>query len=371
MTAEIVRRRRSKLPGYLHHRPSGQARVRLNGVDHYLGPYGSEESRVEYAKLISQYANGQPVDPLAKSTLGDAGLTVNELCLAFFRHAKKHYVATDPTKTATDRKTKKATTELGCFKQVIRILRELHGFTPCKDYGPLALKASREAMVRKKWVRKSINRAVARIRHIFRWGVSEELIDEGVLIRLETVAALEEGRTVAADNPERDVVNDANIEAVKADVSPLVADLVELQRLLGCRSGELLCLTTGMIDRSQDVWIADLKAHKTRHKGKKRFLAIGPKAQLIMAKYLQAKPTERLFAMRTSSYRRAIARACERLRIDHWVPHQLRHTAGTKVREEFSLDHSQAVLGHSKSKQTEEYAKLSRKRAIEVALKIG
>ena len=30
-----------KLPGYLHHKGTGQARVRLDGVDHYLGQYGS------------------------------------------------------------------------------------------------------------------------------------------------------------------------------------------------------------------------------------------------------------------------------------------------------------------------------------------
>ena len=34
-----------RLPKYRLHRHSGQAIVSLNGEDHYLGPYGSDESR--------------------------------------------------------------------------------------------------------------------------------------------------------------------------------------------------------------------------------------------------------------------------------------------------------------------------------------
>ena len=36
---------RRKKPAYLLHKPTGQARVRLNGKDVYLGTYGLAESR--------------------------------------------------------------------------------------------------------------------------------------------------------------------------------------------------------------------------------------------------------------------------------------------------------------------------------------
>ena len=33
-----------RIPGYVHHKPTGQARVRINGKDYYLGKFGSPES---------------------------------------------------------------------------------------------------------------------------------------------------------------------------------------------------------------------------------------------------------------------------------------------------------------------------------------
>ena len=37
-----------KKPAYLHHKPSGQTRVRIDGKDHYLGEYGTAESYEHY-----------------------------------------------------------------------------------------------------------------------------------------------------------------------------------------------------------------------------------------------------------------------------------------------------------------------------------
>jgi hypothetical protein len=42
---------RKPVPSYLNHAPSGRARVRIDGKDHYLGPYGSEESKAEYVSV--------------------------------------------------------------------------------------------------------------------------------------------------------------------------------------------------------------------------------------------------------------------------------------------------------------------------------
>jgi hypothetical protein len=43
--------RSPKPPAYLLHKPSGQARVRINGKDHYLGPHGSPESKDRWQNL--------------------------------------------------------------------------------------------------------------------------------------------------------------------------------------------------------------------------------------------------------------------------------------------------------------------------------
>ena len=41
------------VPKYQKHRASGQAVVRLNGQDFYLGPHGTKASKIEYGRLTS------------------------------------------------------------------------------------------------------------------------------------------------------------------------------------------------------------------------------------------------------------------------------------------------------------------------------
>ena len=55
-------------------------------------------------------------------------------------------------------------------RDVLRLLRELCGLTPAKDFGPLALKACRAEMVKKDWSRTYVNAQVDRIRRVFKWG---------------------------------------------------------------------------------------------------------------------------------------------------------------------------------------------------------
>jgi integrase len=49
----------------------------------------------------------------------------------------------------------------------------------------------------------------------------------------------------------------------------------------------------------------------------------------------------------------------------------LRHTNASNVRDEFGLEHTQAVLGHSTADMSQHYAKASKAKAAEVARKIG
>jgi hypothetical protein len=99
-----------KVPCYGLHMRSGQARVYINRKSHYLGKYGSEESRIRYGELVAKLLSGQPIDPFARSKSNsdespEAGLTINELVLALMRHAEGHYV-----------KNGKPTAEIHCLK---------------------------------------------------------------------------------------------------------------------------------------------------------------------------------------------------------------------------------------------------------------
>lgn len=357
-----------KIPTYGLHKPTRQARCYLNGKTVYLGKYGSEESRILFGEIVGKLIGGQPVDPIARQKVGsttcqspdDPGPSVAEICLVFLRHAEVHYV-----------KHGKQTSEVHILKSVITPLTQLYGVLPANEFGPLALKAVRARMVELGWCRSTINTGMSRIRRIFKHAVANELIDVSVLQKLQAVAPLLAGRTEAHDNAPRSAVSDKDINRVRREVSPLVKDLIDIQRLTGARSGELLLLTGSMLKQRGDVWEAELSDHKTRHHGQSRTLFFGPKAQRILKQHLPSNPKEQVFKITGAAYRRAITRACERLKIQRWVPHQLRHTNADAVREEFGLEHTQAVLGHAKADMTEHYAKASRSKAAEVARKIG
>jgi len=359
-------RRSNVCPSYLLHQPTGQARVRINGKDYYLGEYGSEESRVRYGEIIAKYASGQALEPFsaARKATGcsaECGLTTNELVLAFMRHAAGHYV-----------KNGKPTSEIHCLKSAARPLIELFGFTPVDAFGPLMLKSVREKMVATGWCRSVINKNVGRLRSIFRWGVENEMVSAVTLQRLQAVSPLLSGRTKAQDKPARTPATEEQVEAVRKHVSPLVRDLIDVQRLTGARAGELLLITPARIDRSNDVWLYYVDGHKTEHHGHRRIIAIGSRAQVILNRRMQSLGTnDRVFKIRRDSYTLAVRRACQEHDIPPWTPHQLRHAAGQEIRTKFGLEHVQAALGHAEFAMSEVYAKATLERAVEVAAAVG
>lgn len=368
MSGVTSKKTKLKLPAYRHHKPSGQARIRWQGREIYLGTFESPESRQRYAELLTKIVTGATLDidtaarrTRKKTSNDDGGLSINELCVLFLKHAEKHY-----------RKDGKLTSEYDLLTLAIEPLKELFGMTSVEQFGPLALKAVREAMVEKGWTRGTVNAEIGRIRRVFRFAVENELLkDATVLQKLEAVSPLLAGRTDAPDNEPRQAVPQKQIDAVKTLVSERCRDLIDLQLCTGARPGELLNLTSGMIDRSGDVWTAELREHKTKHRGKVRRLAFGAKSQLILRKYLLADPDARLFPLRGDSYRHAISRACEQLKLPRWTPHWLRHNVATRVRDEFGIEAAQAMAGHSSPLMTAHYASKMDGLAAKVAASIG
>src|SRR5262245_3727140 len=83
-----------RVPSYRLHRPSGQAVVRLDGRDHYLGKHGTEASHECYRRLIAEWLCAGPAASAAPSStkpIRQVDPTIHELVLAFWRHAETHY----------------------------------------------------------------------------------------------------------------------------------------------------------------------------------------------------------------------------------------------------------------------------------------
>jgi hypothetical protein len=155
-----MRTKHRKVPAYRLHKPTGQAVVRLDGKDHYLGRHGTEASRESYRRTIAEWLTAGGLRPPASGVRAPAvSPTVDELILAFWsRHAEGHYRHADGTPTG----------ELDNFRDSLRPLRRLYGGTPAADFGPKALKLVRQAMIEAGLARTTINQRVGRIVRVFK-----------------------------------------------------------------------------------------------------------------------------------------------------------------------------------------------------------
>lgn len=419
------------VPKYRKHRASGQAVVTIAGRDHYLGPYGTKVSRLEYDRLITEWlASGRPSTVVDSD---DGQLTITELCARYWQFAEKHY-----------RKNGKGTSEQDNIKYAIRPLRQLYGRTLVKDFGPLALKALQVRMTDDGLSRGVINSRIGKVKRMFRWAVSEELAPASLVHSLSTVMGLQKGRTKARECDPVEPVDDETVNQTLPFLPSTVADMVRFQRLTGARPQDVCNLRPCDLDRSGDVWLYCPEHHKTEHHGKTRVICIGPRAQEILLQYLlrdaeaycfspaeserkrkaelranrrtavqpsqvdrstrspQRKPRDQYT---TNAYLYAVRRACDRAFLapeplrrsadesvkewegrltdkqraelekwqsDHrWSPNRLRHSAGTEIRKRFGLEGAQVVLGHASADVTQVYAERDLQKAVEIMREVG
>lgn len=418
----------SATPKYCLHRASGQAVVTIAGKDCYLGPWKSKGSRVEYDRLIGEWLTaGRP----SVATAPPNEITVTEVVVRFWRHAKAYYCKHGRDTGTADN-----------YKPVLSLLKTRYGHTPAAAFGPLALKALRVALVASGQSRRYVNDNVDRIRRVFKWAASEQLVSADVPQGLATVEGLRKGHSTARESAQVEPVDIATVDATLPHLPPIVADMVRLQRLTGARPGEICTMRPADIDRTGEVWKYVPREHKGEHHGRRRTIYIGPQGQALLLPYLlrdadtycfrpcdsehrrrRERHQQRVTPLScgntpgsnkkrrparqpgdcysNDAYRRAISRACEvafempaelrvispnmeqpekaRLtklasewRAKHvWFPHQLRHSAATEIRHKFGLEAAQVTLGHSRMDVTQIYAERNQDLAVRVAREVG
>jgi integrase len=406
----------SSVPSYRHHRQSGQAIVTLpDGLgrrkDILLGQYGTAESRHEYARVIGEWeANGRRL--LQPATLADPA--INELMLAYWKFAEEYY-----------RKNGAPTRQQGRIRIALKPVKQLYGHTAARNFGPLALKAVRDWMVKQRWTRGYVNSCVGCVKRMFKWGVENELVPPSVYHGLQAVTGLKKGRSEARETTPIRPVAAEHVEAVLPYLNLAQRAMVQLQRFTGMRPGEVCIVRPCDVDRSNArTWIYRPESHKTEHHGIER--VVGPRAQAILRPFLLRAPGALCFSPRemmqrhwvelrrrrktkvqpsqrcrkrrqpkklpgerysVGSYEHAIAWACkkadakahldqpeipkEQVLVPHWHPNQLRHTKATEIRREAGLDAARAVLGHRTPAITEVYAELDMSKAAEVMERLG
>ncbi|HUT11327.1 MAG TPA: site-specific integrase [Thermoguttaceae bacterium] len=387
-------------PSYRRHKARNCAVVTIDGRNHYLGLFGSPESHEKYARLIAEWkiARCQPETGFSFLRGSGTALSLNELILAFWDHAKQRYV-----------KNGKPTSEQRSFRVALRPVRQLYGREPVPRFGPLALVACRQKLIEAGICRKRINQHVTRIRHVFKWGVARELVLESVWRSLCAVEGLRVGEAIETE-PVKPVPED-HVAAIEPFVTPQIWAMVNLQLWTGCRPGEACLARTIDIKMQGRIWEYRPHSHKAEHHGKERVVYLGPHAQTIIEPWLKSELHAYLFSprearawynaqrakdrktpispsqrrrqpkraprrapgdhYRTLAYDHAVSRACARAGVPSWAPNQLRHNAATRIRAAYGIEAARIILGHSSAVTSEIYAEIDREKAREIMGKLG
>jgi integrase len=396
-----------KAPKLCLHKATNRAYSNWKGKRHYFGTWNSAESHEAHEKFV---------DDLRRLHDGSGKWTtsVKRLAIEFLKHAQNYYRKPDGTQTS----------EYGCHQQALRIVIRLYGNEPASKFGPKKLKAVQQELA-ENYVRTVANRHLSRIKHVFGWGVANEMVPAEVADGLKYVSGLKRGRSKAQ---EPEPVLPVSLDVVNKTLPHLpliIREMVKLQLKTAARPSEIRTLRMCDVDTSGELWLYQPSDHKNSFRGKKRVIQIGPKGQQILSEAAigkndddyafapeqrDGKPQGAGEPYTMPAYRRAITRACERAfkmpselsnrdiniavkkapadqqsklkaellkqaaewREEHcWSPNQLRHTAATEITKYFDLDASRTVLGHSEKSTTEIYSERDLSKAGEVMLAIG
>jgi integrase len=292
----------------------------------YLGRYGSAESRAEYNRIIAEWLARDPASPAPMSRSGDqSALTIAELILAYWRHVQSYYVRDG-----------EPTSHVHVVALALEPVRELYGHTKAIDFGPLALKAVRQRLLTDRKIRKkrpgqkeerravsraTANSLVSRIRQMFQWAASEELLPASIHQALTTVAGLKKGRSNAREASPVKPVPDAMVDAVRPHVSRQVWAMIELQRWTGARPGEIVIIRGTDLNMAGKIWEYIPGRHKTEHLGSSRTIFIGPQAQAILKPWLKPDLGAYLFSPADAEAERSAEQRANR-QTPLWPSHQ-------------------------------------------------
>lgn len=384
--------RLTRKPPKLSRHASGQAFIRVDGANRYLGKWGSAEARAAYREFKRVWKPAPPI----QAALPAERLTVAEMLVRYLEHAAKIYPAST----------------LAGFRTPIRTTRELFGEIRVLDFGPLKLEKVREAFLERGLSRSVANRYARSIVSIVRWAVSRELASPETLTRLASLEPLRRGQPGLRENPRVLPVGDEIVEKTLPHLPAVVAVMVRLQRLTGARPGEIVQLRPVDLDQSGDVWKFIPATHKNAHRGHARTILFGPKAIEILRPFLSRRPEQFCFDPREAvaemrakrraarktpagygngpgdnvkrkpaivagdrytagSYCRAVVRGAELAGVPRWSPNRLRHSAATEIRARFGLEAAQVALGHSQRSTTERYAEKDLSAAVAAFRLIG
>ncbi len=371
---------------------------------------------IELAKNLYQQAIFKNSSAGQKITQVD---TVAALAGAYLQFVDSYYLDPDG----------RPTSEPSNIRYSMAPLTDRFASLPVEEFGPLRLIEVRDRMVGLKWSRKLINQRIGRIKRMFKWAVSRQMISPIIYHGLMTVEGLKWGRTTARETADRRPVAEEHVRAVMPYMTPVTAAMVQIQLLTGMRPGELCLMRPMDLKRNKKIWHYLPERHKNLYRDLERIVSIGPRGQEILRPFLKRAEEAYCFSPAESerqrriqlnqqrktplscgnrvgsnrkdnpqrrpgemydsaSYAKAVRYAIDAANreikreakkagndkpklIPYWTPYQLRHTLGTKIRDEMGVETAGAALGHKNMSATEIYAQRNQGLADEAALRFG
>ena len=324
---------------YSFHAASGQAYVRIRGEFHYLGKFGTHESRVRHQNLVAAAQARRATLDLVRP------LSIGELAECYLAAMLKEYGA-------------KAWQAVEAKRIALAVCERFAGLE-ATAFGPKSMQHIQQAMLeRNNLSRAGVNRLVRRTISMFKWAVSEELVPASVWQALQTVRPIRFGKgretkvRVAADSGAVEAV----IQHFQANGKHSAAVCVRFMRATGCRPGEAYSATPADFRLSDATPIYTVRHHKCESRGMERLIVLNAAALDAVHSALAERPATHgpLFvnsagkAWIDTTMAHMIERACKSLGIARWVPYQLRHLAATEaVNRTGNEAAAAAMLGHS------------------------
>ena len=381
----------------------------------YLGTWEGENPSAESVERLNRLKELWAVDPGAKANVA-SGLLLIELWRAWEASPE---CPTQASRDDFDR------VERHLFGK--KAVPGLHAFTLVADFSARNLRAWQSYLCVLKndrgelrLGRDTIRRCIKMVRQCFAWGVVEGKIDQLHAASLLLVESPAKGKV--KEEKKRASIDKAIADRAVLFLSPPLRSVVQLLWLTTARPSEILGLRVGSIQRSgsfllrggarldlegEGVWGAELVAHKTAEKGFERVLFFGPRAQAILAPYLngsgylfqpqagrayqlaeQARiltttgggnkkpkvetPTRQAGEFYSSdALQKAVKKACDRADIPQWSPYQIRHTASAAIQDSNGLEAASVYLGHRPRGVTGVYVGANLRLAAKVAREVG
>lgn len=374
--------RKPAFPKFCVRSSDGIAYVKVGGRKHYLGKHDSEKAQRRYSAICSRITAG--VKDVSLAVQFDDDGEIKSLVADYLDHAKEYYGEAEYT----------------CMAQALSPLITLFGDLPPDQFGPRDLVAVRNHFATSR-VRSSANHNLSRVKRFWRWCCERELCDPALYHRLTSVRGLRAGEMGCRESEPVLPVGMKEIRAILPYVSPTIGTMLQVQYLAGMRPQDVCQLRRVDIDRSGAVWLYAPAQHKNTWRGLSLLKAIPPRAQPLLAPYLERdgycfrpldswlwwhgnrtdKPANvnRKFSdyYDANSYRNAVAHGFNKHdkqrpentpAIERWTPNQLRHGILSEVSYAIGGRAAKEWAGHKNETTTLRYTSADYDRkALELA----